>query len=97
MSKACYDPRQTIAMWKRMSELEHKRGMDNPIFKYLSTHPLGSERVENLQKWLPEAMKEAEKSKCTSFHAALKQRTPSLFNQEPSYVGKTESGFSRND
>ncbi len=58
MAKAGYDPTQAIEFWKRMATLSE--GGAPPEF--LSTHPSHETRVENLQKWLPEAQEEYEKS-----------------------------------
>ena len=69
MARACYDPRKSVELWKRMQELEKKRGMDNVLFKYVSTHPLGSTRIKQLQEWMSDAVKET--SHCTKLRSAL--------------------------
>ena len=51
MAKACYDPRQAIAFWKKFA----KKG-EEPIV-YFSTHPSSEERIHNLQKLMPQAMR----------------------------------------
>ncbi len=50
-ARAGYDPRQAIAFWTRMSQLG---GAKPPEF--LSTHPADTTRIENLRKYLPEAL-----------------------------------------
>ena len=48
---AGYDPREAVLLWKRMGE----SSKDSPP-EFLSTHPAHETRIENLQKWMPEAM-----------------------------------------
>jgi predicted Zn-dependent protease len=52
MAKAGYDPREAIDFWERMSR--GKDGQGPPEF--LSTHPSGETRREQIQEWLPEAL-----------------------------------------
>jgi predicted Zn-dependent protease len=52
MALAGYDPEQAIAFWERM---EKASGPAPPEF--LSTHPHGSNRIEQLRKLMPEAKK----------------------------------------
>jgi predicted Zn-dependent protease len=59
MAKAGYDPRESLEFWKRMSE--QAEGRQPPEF--LSTHPSHGTRVKNLQKWMPDALREYEKAK----------------------------------
>jgi predicted Zn-dependent protease len=51
MARAGYHPRQAVAFWKRMQRAS--RGKEPPEF--LSDHPSGEHRIENVEKWLPEA------------------------------------------
>ncbi len=53
MAKAGYDPRAALSFWQKMSSKESK--IDKYI-AYLSTHPVGSDRLEEMQKNLPMAM-----------------------------------------
>ncbi|WP_338812954.1 M48 family metallopeptidase [Bernardetia sp. Wsw4-3y2] len=53
MAMAGYNPAESIAFWQRMSA--QAAGQAPPEF--LSTHPSSSTRINNLKKWLPEAMK----------------------------------------
>lgn len=48
MAKAGYDPRQSIAFWKRMAV---PGGDGTPEF--LSTHPSHQTRIQQLQGWMP--------------------------------------------
>ncbi|MGE4586532.1 MAG: M48 family metallopeptidase [Mangrovibacterium sp.] len=51
MAMAGYDPRETVAFWKRMAA---HGGAETPEF--LSTHPVDSRRIAELEKLMPEAM-----------------------------------------
>jgi predicted Zn-dependent protease len=50
MSKAGYDPRESVALWQRMSQGGGSRGPE-----YLSTHPNPETRITQLQNWMPQA------------------------------------------
>src|SRR5579859_1632929 len=52
MAMAGYDPRHAPEFWKRMVEMN--KGEKPPEF--MSTHPSDETRIQDLQKWLPEAM-----------------------------------------
>ena len=49
---AGYDPRESVHLWERMEQLS---GGGGPA-EFLSTHPGHETRIEQLQKWMPEAM-----------------------------------------
>jgi len=53
MARAGYDPRESIRFWERM---ESANSTQPPEF--LSTHPSHGTRIQQLQAWMPEAMKE---------------------------------------
>lgn len=53
MAKAGYDPREAVAFWERMGAASE--GKSSPP-EFLSTHPGYQTRINNLQRWLPEAM-----------------------------------------
>lgn len=53
MAKAGYDPRAAISFWQRFSENESEI---DKLTAYLSTHPVGSDRIEEMKKNLPESM-----------------------------------------
>lgn len=55
MAKAGYDPREAVGFWQRMAELSGGQG--EGISEYLSTHPSNTRRIEQIQEFLPEAMK----------------------------------------
>lgn len=53
MAMAGYDPHEAPIFWQRMSA--SKEGQAPPEF--LSTHPSDETRINNLNSWIPEAMK----------------------------------------
>src|SRR5213079_46947 len=57
MARAGYDPRGALAFWQRM---ERAAGGNPPEF--LSTHPSHGTREQQIQAWLPEAMRYYEAS-----------------------------------
>jgi predicted Zn-dependent protease len=52
MAKAGYDPRQSVALWQRMSQVTGGAGRGA---EFLSTHPNPETRITNLQGWMPQA------------------------------------------
>ncbi len=52
MAMAGYDPREAVAFWKRMAA----KG-SNSTPEFLSTHPVDSHRIAELEKLMPEALK----------------------------------------
>jgi predicted Zn-dependent protease len=56
MAKAGYDPHQAIEFWQRFKAWNDARGGGSTP-EFLSTHPLDSRRIEQLEELLPEAMK----------------------------------------
>lgn len=52
MAKAGYDPRAAVEFWERMEEAA---GGGAPP-EFLSTHPAHETRIEQIRKWLPEAL-----------------------------------------
>lgn len=49
---AGYDPRESVHLWERMEQMSGSKG---PA-EFLSTHPGHETRIEQLKKWMPEAM-----------------------------------------
>ncbi|BGP21417.1 metalloendopeptidase [Rhodotorula toruloides] len=54
-NQACFDPRAAEALWKRMSAAESDPGVD---MSFLSTHPSGKHRIENVRMWAGDVVKE---------------------------------------
>lgn len=52
MAMAGYDPQEAIKFWQRMASASKTR-----VPEFLSTHPADENRIKELQKFLPEAMK----------------------------------------
>ncbi|KAF4125762.1 putative Zn-dependent protease, partial [Geosmithia morbida] len=61
MAEACYDPREAVAFWQRMSHLQSK-GYEVP--EMLSTHPSNDNRIQKMREWLPDAMAKRNESDC---------------------------------
>lgn len=61
MARAGYDPREAIAFWRRFQAYNAKRG--GSTLEFLSTHPLDSNRIAQLQKFLPQALAEYERAR----------------------------------
>ena len=57
MARAGYDPRESMAFWKRMGEMS---GGQPPEFA--STHPAKATRIQRLKEFMPKALAEYEKS-----------------------------------
>ncbi|MBI4386309.1 MAG: M48 family metallopeptidase [Elusimicrobia bacterium] len=57
MVKAGYDPHHALKFWERMAKATGEKGENNPLTKYLRTHPVGEERQKNIERWIPEARK----------------------------------------
>ena len=56
MARAGYDPKAAIEFWQRFAQYNQQHGGNNsPLAGFLSTHPLDQTRIQQLQKWLPEA------------------------------------------
>lgn len=49
---AGYDPRESVALWERMAQVSGGGGSA----EFLSTHPSHDTRIEQLKKWMPEAL-----------------------------------------
>ncbi len=56
MARAGYDPAEAVKFWERFAAYNQKSGGATPWF--LRTHPLDQDRIQQLQKWLPEAKAE---------------------------------------
>ncbi len=58
MARAGYDPRAAVSLWGRMSEIQE--GPQPP--EYLSTHPSHEQRIADIERWMPDALREYETS-----------------------------------
>lgn len=50
-AEAGYDPREAVLLWERMAESSKSSPPE-----FLSTHPAHETRIQNLEKWMPEAL-----------------------------------------
>jgi predicted Zn-dependent protease len=51
MAKAGYDPRESVSLWQRMSQVGGGRPPE-----FLSTHPNPENRIANLERLMPRAL-----------------------------------------
>jgi predicted Zn-dependent protease len=56
MARAGYDPRQSVEFWKRFANYNQQHGDQG--WQFLSTHPVDSVRIAQLEKLLPQAISE---------------------------------------
>jgi predicted Zn-dependent protease len=49
---AGYDPRESVALWERMAQMSE----GGAPAEFMSTHPSHETRIDQLKKWMPEAM-----------------------------------------
>lgn len=61
MAKAGYDPREAIGFWQRFAAYNRSKGAATPAF--LRTHPLDTQRIADLQAFLPIALAEYNKTR----------------------------------
>ena len=54
MARAGYDSREAIGFWERMEEANMGRPRPH---EYLSTHPGYGTRIDNINRWLPDAIR----------------------------------------
>jgi metalloendopeptidase OMA1, mitochondrial len=57
MARAGYDPRESIAFWKRMEQMSSSQPP-----QLLSDHPSHGTRIQQLESWMPQAVEDYNKS-----------------------------------
>jgi metalloendopeptidase OMA1, mitochondrial len=62
MARAGYNPRESIGFWERFMAYNEERGSAN-VPAFLRTHPVDKVRIEQLEKLMPEADAEFQRSK----------------------------------
>ncbi len=62
MARAGYDPREAKRFWRRFAEYGSKKGKNRQI-EFLSTHPADEKRIAQIERFLPLAMGEYERSR----------------------------------
>jgi predicted Zn-dependent protease len=56
MARAGYDPKAAVAFWKRFADFNRQQGGNASwLSQFLSTHPVDTVRIEELEKLMPEA------------------------------------------
>ncbi len=60
MARAGYDPHAAVEFWRRFAEYNNKQG--GHTLQFLSTHPVDSTRIAQLEKEIPGAMAEYQKA-----------------------------------
>lgn len=53
MARACFDPREAPAFWRRMAS----RAGAGQAVEFMSTHPSSEKRIEMLEQWMDEALR----------------------------------------
>ncbi len=84
MARAGYDPQESVRLWERFAQYKAKQGGAAPP-AFLSTHPLDSRRIEDLQAYLPVAQREyrASSSAGTPAPAAPSSNPPKALRVRP--------------
>jgi predicted Zn-dependent protease len=59
-ARAGFDPREAVAFWQRFAA--HAKARGETAIEFLSTHPLDSRRIAQLQSIMPEALAEYERA-----------------------------------
>jgi predicted Zn-dependent protease len=64
MARAGYNPRAAIEFWQRFAEYNQQRGGggQSGVLRFLSTHPLDDVRIERLNRLMPKAEAEFQRS-----------------------------------
>ncbi len=53
MAIAGYDPNEAVGLWERMKQV----GSGSEVPEFMSTHPSDQHRIDDIKKYLPQAMK----------------------------------------
>ena len=57
MARAGYDPRESVRLWERFAAYRDRTGQQQG-FSFLSTHPVDSVRITELNRFMPQALEE---------------------------------------
>ena len=57
MARACFDPNEAPKFWERMAQEKHGRAPP----QFMSTHPSDATRIDQIKRWLPEALAERQR------------------------------------
>lgn len=83
MSRACFNPDESIRLWQRMAEFEKRNSLGAGNFEFLSTHPASERRIQNMGQWLPVAHQLYEEANCHGLSQHWQQwrsSTPTIFS-----------------
>ncbi|MCB1061361.1 MAG: M48 family metallopeptidase [Verrucomicrobiae bacterium] len=58
MARAGYDPRESVALWKRFAAWRQTSGNVSKTPAFLSTHPVDEVRIAELERFMPRALSE---------------------------------------
>lgn len=72
-ARAGYDPRAGVALWQKMAAMNQAQPME-----FLSTHPSGKDRIQQIQKHMNQLLPLYARSKGTSTNALPPYRTTAL-------------------
>lgn len=88
MARACYDPRLAVSFWQRMDQADGGAGagdkVTNSAKALLSTHPVNAQRIENIQRWLPEVLRLYEERGCGAAHGFRRALASEPVRRRPS-------------
>lgn len=79
MSRACFNPDESVRLWRRMEEFEKQQARGASNFEFLSTHPASERRIENMTKWLGKAREIYEQSDCSMYNSYYQGLKNSVF------------------
>ncbi|QLQ81983.1 hypothetical protein HG537_0G02370 [Torulaspora globosa] len=82
MSRACFNPDESIRLWKRMADFESRNFRGAANFEFLSTHPASERRIQNMAQWLSRAHELYDESDCRGLRQHWQQwrsNTPIIF------------------
>lgn len=68
MAESCYDPQAAVDFWERMKKAEQGAPP-----QFLSTHPSNYNRIEAIQRWVPEAKQRFADSGCSTTSSYMNQ------------------------
>lgn len=72
MSRACFNPDESVRLWKRMSDFESLNARGSSNFEFMSTHPASERRIQNMTGWLAKAHEIYDQSDCGAFNSYFK-------------------------
>ncbi len=55
-ARAGFDPRAGVTLWQKMGAAEGKAAQQNQLTQFFSTHPIGKNRIADIQANLPKVM-----------------------------------------